>query len=68
MKRSIIMLAPLLGLSACNSVTLSKAAEIACRGQEGANIATAAAAALGHQDIADASAMTSKALGLACKW
>lgn len=68
MKRSIIMLALILGLSACNSVTLSKAAEIACKSQAAANIATEGAAALGYKDAADASAMTSKALGLACKW
>lgn len=64
----IIAFVLIAALSACNSVTLSKGAELACKGQAAANIATEAAAALGYRDIADGASATSKALGLACKW
>lgn len=70
MRPPIIMLALALAaaLTACNGVTLTKAAATACRGQEAANIAGEAALALGHPEAAAAASLTSKALGLACKW
>lgn len=79
MKIADILLVPemivLLGLAAISlagcaggPVTLSQAAQAACKGQSAANVATEAAMALGQVEVAAAGAAVSAGLGIACKW
>ena len=65
-----LAVAAMLWLNGCagQQITLTDAAQAACRGQAAANVAGEAAAVLGQPGVAATSSAISVALGTLCKW